>query len=271
MSLFKSLIVGMLLAAPAGLSAQELFVYSEPASNMPAHSTGIRLTNWLMNETATNRINYHLLPEIMLGVNNRLMLHAEAFISNRNGQLSAEGGGVYAKFRFLSHDKLYHHFRMAAFGRLSTNNGDIHQEEIQTNGHNTGYQLGLIGTQLLHKTALSATVYYEHAYDNFGGNKLPAKMDVQAINYVLSSGHLFFPKHYTNYKQTNINVMLEALGQIQPGNGKKYLDIAPSVQFIFNSQTRVEAGYRYQLFSDMVRTAPNGFLLRLEHLLFNVI
>lgn len=271
MSLCKSVLFVSFLATAVTATGQELFVYSEPASNMPAHSAGIRLTNWIMNETETNRINYHLLPEVMLGINNKLMVHAEGFVSNRNSSLALEGAGLYAKYRFLSRDNLYHHFRMAAFGRVSSNNADIHQDEIQTNGHNTGYQLGLIGTQLLHKTALSATVYFEQAYGNFGGNELPAQVDGKAVNYVLSCGHLFYPKHYKSYKQTNINVMLEALGQVQPGTGKHYVDLAPSLQFIINSQTRADIGYRFQLNSNMQRTAPNGFLVRVEHLLFNLI
>lgn len=252
-------------------TAQELFVYNEPASNMPARSAGIRVTNWIMGETGTNNINYHLLPEIMVGINNKLMLHAEAFISNRTQSLKAEGGGLYAKYRIYTHDNMYHHFRMAVFARGSMNNSDIHQEEIQTNAHNTGYQLGFIGTQLLHKTALSLTAYYERDYNNYGGNELPATLADRAMNFNLSSGHLFYPKHYKGYKQTNINVMVEAMSQVLPQNGKRFIDIAPSVQFIFNSQTRIDIGYRKELYSTMQRTAPNGLLLRVEHLLFNVI
>lgn len=199
------------------------------------------------------------------------MLHAEAFISNRTGALKTEGGGLYAKYRFYSHDKMYHHLRMAVFGRASVNNSDIHQEEIQTNGHNTGYQAGYISTLLLHKTALSFTGYYEQAYNNYGGNEIPVNMADKAINYNLSSGHLFFPKHYTNYKQTNVNLMVEMMGQSLLSNGKLFLDIAPSVQLILNSQTRIDVGYRQQLYSNMQRTAPNGLLIRVEHLLFNVI
>ena len=250
--------------------AQELFVYNEPASNMPARSAGIRITNWIMGETGTNNINYHLLPEIMVGVNHNLMLHAEAFISNRTQSLKAEGGGLYAKYRIYTHDKMYHHFRMAVFARGSMNNSDIHQEEIQTNAHNTGYQLGLISTQLLHKTALSLTAYYEHDYNNYGGNELPANLADKALNFNFSSGHLFYPVHYKGYKQTNINVMVEAMSQLLPQNGKRFIDIAPSVQFIFNSQTRIDIGYRQELYSSMQRTAPNGLLIRVEHLLFNV-
>lgn len=254
------------------LRGQELFVYTEPASNMPAKSAGLRLTNWVMDETATTRINYHFIPELMWGVNKNLMVHVEGYVSNRSEKLSPEGGAIYAKYRFFSYDNMYRHTRMAAFVRASTNNADIHQEEIATNGHNTGYQVGAIATQLLHKTALSSTVYYEKAMDNTGkGNEYPWWQADQAINYTLSAGRLILPTSYKSYKQTNLNVMLELWGQKLLGNGKSFLDIAPSVQLIFNSQTRLDIGYKHQLYSNMARTAPNGLLLRLEHLLFNAI
>ena len=50
-------------------------------------------------------------------------------------------------------------------------------------------------------------------------------------------------------------------------NQKSFLDIAPSVQFIFNSQARVDIGYRRQLYSTMTRTAPNGIVFKFEYLL----
>jgi hypothetical protein len=77
------------------------------------------------------------------------------------------------------------------------------------------------------------------------------------------------PKEYTNYKQANVNLMLEMLGQTLGGNGKSYLDVAPALQFIFNSQARIDVGYRHQLYSSMYRTGPNGFLVRFEYLFFN--
>jgi hypothetical protein len=63
---------------------------------------------------------------------------------------------------------------------------------------------------------------------------------------------------------------LEFIGQRLNDNQKSFLDIAPSVQFIFNSQARVDIGYRRQLYSTMERTAPNGMVLKFEYLLFNV-
>ena len=63
--------------------------------------------------------------------------------------------------------------------------------------------------------------------------------------------------------------MVEFLSQVNTGSGKYYMDIAPSVQMIFNSQSRVDIGYRNEVSSTMLRTAPNGFFIRLEHTFFN--
>lgn len=249
--------------------SQELFVYTEPASNMPSKSVGIRLTNMLMNDKEDKKLNYHLLPELMWGVNKNLMLHVEGFISNRDRKLVTEGGSFYAKYRFLSKDDIHSHFRMAAYGRASYNNSTIHQDEIETNAHNSGYEAGLIATQLINKVAISASTSYEKAMDN-NQYKFPVAQSNSAVNYTLSVGKLMLPKEYTSYKQTNMNLMLEFIGQRLNGNGKHFIDMAPSIQFIFNSQTRVDIGYRKELTSTMNRQAPNGFLIRFEHLLFNV-
>jgi len=259
----------VLLFACSVTQAQELFVVTEPASNMPAKSLGLRLGNYLMKESNSSRYDYHLVPELMWGADKNLMLHADAFLSNQEKSFSAEGGSFYAKYRFLASDKVHAHLRMAAFARYSFNNSNIHQEEIDLYGHNSGYQAGLITTQLLHKVALSSTVSYVRATDNGSGNKMPSSNAKDAVNYSLSFGELILPRSYTSYGQTNMNFMLELLGQTLGSNGKSYLDAVPSVQFIFNSQARIDLGYRRQLYSSMQRTSPNGVLLRFEYLLFN--
>ena len=271
-SIYRFLAGGLLsLAVYLPATAQELFVYTEPASNMPAHSVGMRLNNWVMRETG-GATNYHFLPEVMVGVNKNLMLHAEAFLSNRaEGGLDYEGLGFYGKYRFYTKDGDHRHFRMAAFGRWGMNNAPIHQDEIETNGHNSGYEMGLIGTQLLNRTAYSLTASYERATDNASGKEvIPPGASRNAINTSLSVGQLFLPRIYKGYDQVNLNGMVEVLSQWQPGNGKYYVDLAPSVQAIFWSQTRLDIGYRFALSQQMERTAPSGFLVRVEHLLFGV-
>jgi hypothetical protein len=260
----------MLIFYYNGIRAQELFVFSEPASNMPAKSLGIRASNWLMYDNASSTFNYQLIPELMWGINKNLMVHLDGFFTNQGGNFHAVGAGTYAKYRIYTADDVNRHFRLAAYGRLSLNNSAIFQQEIDLTRNNTGYALGLIATQLLHRQALSATIGFNQAYNNGPENKLPPGQADQAINFSLATGRLIFPREYISFKQTNLNLMLELLGQHLIGEDENFIDLAPGVQFIFNSQTRLDIGYKVQLYSNMQRVAPNGFMIRVEHLLFNV-
>jgi hypothetical protein len=261
----------LLLPLSNALPAQELFVFTEPASNMPSKSIGLRATNWLMYDKSASTLNYQLLPEVMWGANKNLMVHLDGFFTNQNGNFHAVGGGIYAKYRIYADDGMNRHFRLAAFGRVSLNNSAIFQQEIDLTRNNTGYALGLIATQLLHRQAVSVAFSFNQAYNNGEENKIPAGQADQALNISLSTGRLILPKRYTSYRQMNMNLMLELLGQHLLGAHENYLDLAPAVQFIFNSQTRLDLGYKFQLYSDMQRVAPNGFIIRFEHLLFNAL
>jgi hypothetical protein len=262
------LITGLLFCCLG--NAQELFTFTEPASNMAAKSVGFRLNNFIMKDAHTTKTKYQAIPEVMVGVSRKIMVHMDAFLSNRNKGFAAEGGGIYAKYRFISNDDVQKHFRMAAYTRYSFNNGSIHQEEINLNGFNSGFELGVVATQLLHKVALSSGVSLLKATNNGAGNKYPYGSDnSKAIYYTLSAGKLMLPRTYTDYKQTNMNVMLELLNQYNTGSGKYYIDVAPSVQFIFNSVARVDVGYRKQLSGTLSRTAQSGLFIRLEYNFFN--
>lgn len=252
------------------INAQELFVFTEPASNMPTGSVGVRLGQSLMKEKLSNKNNYHLMPEIMWGINKNLMVHAAVFANNQTNNLKPVGGSFYAKYRLFSTDDLHSHFRLAGFGRISFNNSIINEEEIETMGHNSGYETGIIATRLINKLAISASVSWEKALDNKPNYKFPTSQSDNATNYTLSFGKLVYPKKYTNFKQTNINLMVEFLGQTLNGNGKSFMDIAPSVQFIINSQARVDLAYRKEFYSSMSRNAPNGIYMKLEYTFFNV-
>ena len=270
--LVKSITSGLFLLFTCVTNAQELFSLTDPASNVPAGSIGFKADNLIMDETNTSKINYHLIPELVAGVSKKLMVRGNIFLSNRTDQLRKEGGSLYAKYRFFSRDKIQQHFRMAAFGRTAVNNSDIHQEEININGHNSGFEAGMVATQLLQKVALSSSVSFIKAYDNGNGNKFVYGGDnSKAINYTASIGKLMYPTEYKSYKQTNINCMLETITQINTGSGKYFVDLGASVQMIINSQSRIDLGYRRELGSNMIRTAPNGIFVRLEHTLFNVL
>jgi hypothetical protein len=266
----KNLLLAGLFLLSIATQAQELFSMTEPASNMAARSLALRVDNFVMDEINSAKINYHLIPGIRMGVTKKLMVSTSAFFSNRLKQFKAEGASLYAKYRFLSNDAVQQHFRMAAFGMVSFNNSDIHQKEINLYGHNTGFEAGVVATQLLHKVALSSTVSYVKAFDNGNNNKyVYGLQNSRAINYSFSAGKLMLPVQYNDYNQTNVNLMVEVLGQVNTGSGKNYVDVAPSVQLIFNSVSRIDIGYKKQVSGNLLRTAPNGFFIRLEHNFFN--
>lgn len=250
--------------------AQELFVVTDPASNVPANSLAINVMQSLFEEEYKSGYSYHIMPEVTYGLNKNLMLRTTSFVSNGVNGLNFEGAGLYAKYRFFSSDDLNSHFRLAAYGRYSFNNSDIHQEQIEIMGHNTGYETGIVATKLIKKTALSINISYETALDNGSKNPLPKTFADNATNYSFSFGKLMYPKKYTSYKQTNINLMLELVGQTINENGKSYIDAVPAIQFIINSQARIDIAYRHELMSSMYRTAPNGVYFNLYYTFFNL-
>ncbi len=251
-------------------SGQELYVFTEPASTMAAKNLAIRLNNYLMKDIHTDKINYHLIPEVRFGISKKLMIHAAGFLSNRENQFIAEGGSLYLQHRFLSIDEVHKHFRLAVFARFSSNNTSIHQYAIDLNGHNSGYEGGIIATQLINKVAFTGSLSSLHATDNGKEKFLFGNKSRNAMNYSLSVGKLMLPKEYTSYKQVNVNLMVELLGQTNLSEGYHFLDIAPSVQLIFNSRFRFDAAYRYPLITKLHRTAPEGVLLRVEYNIFNI-
>ena len=258
------LTIGMLLCACVTM-AQELYVNTEPASNMATNSLGIRLENQgYFKPGFKNRSTL----ELMYGVNKNLMVHSTAYMSDYyQKQQRFEGISAYAKYRFYSVDSVQRHFRVAAFAKVASIKNPNPNQEIALEGDNTGVQGGLVATQLLHKLALSGSVSYLRAFENRGGYQ---PVNSNSIGYTISAGYLLFPKQYTNYEQTNVNLYAELLGKTNPGKGQSYLDIAPAVQFIFNSVLRVDLSYRTPLTNHMVRNTQNMYLVRVEYNLFNL-
>lgn len=253
------------------LHAQELFTYTEPASNMAAKSIGIRATSHWMDVNRSTDYNYQLVPELMWGVSKKVMIHAEGFFSNEDGNFKAEGAALYVKYRFYSQDEVHNHFRLAAFARGACNNSEVHYPAIDLNGFNSGYETGLTATKLIYKLALSTSASFIHAADNSGRNKFGFADNYRdAMSFTFSAGRLILPVSYTDYKQTNLNLMFETLGQWNIGSGKTYIDLAPSMQFIFLSSMRLDLGYRFAVVRDLKRNMNNSFLLRLEYNFFNV-
>lgn len=259
--------------------AQELYVSTEPASNMAAGSIGLRLNSKLFQMKYDNKYSLRFDPEIMFGLSKKLMVHVNAYASNMyQPNFKFEGAGIYAKYRFLSNDDVHSHFRMAAFCKVSfINNPDssraanknYHSNEIDLDGSNSGFFSGIVATQLIHKLALSTSVAYANSFVNINQ---PKQFDptLQAINYSLSAGYLLLPVEYKNYNQTNLNLYCEFLGSSSLNGKGYYFDVAPAVQFIFNSIARLDLSYRTQFAGTMQRLSDNYFLLRFEYNFLNI-
>jgi hypothetical protein len=254
------------LACPA--FSQELYVNTEPASNMATNSLGLRLEDQgFFKPSYKSRETL----ELMYGASRFLMVHGSLYMSDfYRGAQHPEGGSVYAKYRFFSADSVQKHFRGAFFSKISTIHNPIVNQEITLEGDNSGLQTGVVFTQLLHRIALSASASYLHAWDNSGGDGIPAGNPSNAIAYTFSSGYLLLPKAYRDYKQVNVNIYAEFLGKTNPGHGQSYLDAAPAVQLIFDTLIRLDFSYRVPLYSTMVRNTAHMYLVRLEYNFFNL-
>src|SRR5579862_3389107 len=89
--------------------SQELYVNTEPASNMATNSIGIRLENQgYFNPEYKNRTSL----ETMFGASRSLMIHGALYASDYYfSSQHFEGGSIYVKYRFLSVDSVQQHFR----------------------------------------------------------------------------------------------------------------------------------------------------------------
>jgi hypothetical protein len=260
----------LLLLISFSLSAQELFIYTEPASNMPAKSIAVKQSAKFFDQGATSSTRHA--TEFMIGASKNLMLHGSAtYGALNNTPFGLESIRAYGKYRFFSADGMYSHFRMAAFAEIAHSNTKPMYQEINLQGDQSGVQAGLVFTQLLHKLAVSSTVSYASINGDSKAHQLKMGNKASAINYSLSFGHLIFPKKYTSYDQTNFNIYAELLGQVIPGTGKSYLDLAPSMQLIFNSKLKLNLAYRYNLQSSMTRMAQTSWMLGGEWLFLNAL
>ncbi len=255
-------------------AAQELYVYTEPASNMPAKSVSTKLTSHFVgSDNIYGQSSLRLMPEVMIGISKKLMVHASTTFSNMHTpDFRYESVSLYAKYRILSKDDLHKHFRMAVFADASATKAPFHYDEITLMGDKSGVEAGIIATQLWNKLAVSTTISHTQVLDKSRKNKnviyIPVR-NYQAVNYALSAGYLVLPKEYTDYKQMNLNLYLEILGQSTLDRKRSFIDIAPAVQFIFNSNMKLNIGYRFQASGNMQRMTSNSWQISLERTFLN--
>ncbi|MFN2437602.1 MAG: hypothetical protein ABR503_00275, partial [Chitinophagaceae bacterium] len=244
--------------------AQELYPYTEPASNMPAYSLSTKLTltygrhfsDWLQK----------YMPEVMLGISKKTMVHVAGSFSNMHtNNVKWDGIYTYIKHRFLSKDDVHSHFRMAAFAQGSYSRHYLQYDEIDLNADISGFQAGLIATQLKNKFAGSASFSFIKAIDNKAIHPEHFVKPNEAFNYSVSAGYLVLPREYENFEQLNVNIYTEFLGQSIIGSKAYFFDAAPAVQLIFNSNSKLNMGFRFQLAGRGVRNTDQSFLLSFEH------
>jgi hypothetical protein len=91
------------------------------------------------------------------------------------------------------------------------------------------------------------------------------------LSYSLSAGYLLLPVAYKNNNQTNLNLYVELLGSnnINFSREKYYMDLAPSLQLIFKSTSKLNFGYRFQMKGDIYRFGTKSFMVGYEHLFLN--
>lgn len=217
------------------------------------------------------------MPEVMMGLSKKWMLRTGVtFGDMHTSNFAWESVYTYLKYRFLSKDEIHKHFRMALFVDGSYTRVPFHNDEISLQGDKSGAQVGVVATQLWNKLAVSGTVSHTQVLDKSRNSKnviyLPSRV-YQSMNYSLSAGYLVLPKEYTDYKQTNLNLYAELLVQqsLEPDRKVYYIDLAPAAQLIFNSNTRLNVGYRLQLGSNMQRMAESGWLISLERTFLNAL
>jgi len=278
--LFKNFAVKFILllatcCSVVWLHAQELYPYTESASNMPSHSLSAKGSALFERDRHADKDLQRYLPELMFGLNKKWMVHVGGTFSNMySSNLRGESVRLYAKYRFFSNDAVHQHFRMAVFALGSYSRNPLLHNELNLFGDQSGVQGGLIATQLLNKIALSATASLTEIFNTARWQSATQKGHAwHAVDYSLSAGYLLFPLNYTNYKQTNVNLYAELLGSrnLDFTPEKYFVDLAPSVQFIFNSTSKLNVGYRFQVAGDITRFANNSFTISYERIFLNAL
>lgn len=245
--------ISLFLIVSLGISAQELFLNTEPASNVPKGVFGLKVLSETYNEVGTIRNQFS--ARLMYGLTPKLTVWAQPMLSNHHGksfpsdlfnhshatgssaaqQISYgkkykylfSGLHLYAKYRVLTLDQDDSHFRLALYGETTPFGQQAHDEaEANLQGDNTGFGFGTIATYLKSRFAVSFT----------GGYIVPnSKLDKStnntwlfeygnAINYSLSFGYLIYPKSYDSYAQNNYNIYLELMGRAYPDANIQWFD-----------------------------------------------
>jgi hypothetical protein len=258
---------------------QELYVFTDPASNVPKSSVSLKYAGkWVRERNLDHEhgLVRHML-ESSLGVSRHLMLRPAITMGNMySGYPSTdnkfESLSLYAKWRIYSQDDVHKHLRAALFMKGVYSRNNLKFDEITADGDQTGIQAGMVLTKLQRKLAVSSSLSFIELLDKERFMKYygPRNFGYQSFHYSLSAGYLLFPRKYQGYRQTNFNLYCELLGSNGIDKGYAILDIAPAAQLIFNSNTKLNIGYRTQLSSNAYRMSRSGFQVSIERTFLNI-
>jgi hypothetical protein len=235
------------------LSAQELYVMTDPASTMPARSIILKQS---YQQMGGNMKSTFYNTQLEFSWKKNWMMHIGT---------NYTASDVYLQYRFYSYDDIHAHTRLAFFAKAINSPYNPTTNAIMMEGQQKLWNAGFIATRLQHKWASSITAGWLHRYTgiaNYGKN---------GIQYSWSNGWLLYPKNYSNYQQTNINFYVELLGQQVFNDKVSFLDMAPAIQLIFNSQAKVNLGYRWALMDNTNRMSKESVYLSFDYLFFNAL
>jgi len=134
----------VLLLSGLWVRGQELYVYTEPASNMPAHSVSTKVSANITgkNHAAGNRFMQRYTPEFMLALNRKWMVHAGLTVADvHTSNVRWESVYTLIKYRFYSVDDVHKHFRMAVYAIGAYTRSPFEYDEIDMQGDKSGVEV----------------------------------------------------------------------------------------------------------------------------------
>ena len=267
------------------LSAQELYINSEPASLIPKGTKVVRLTNSNIFLDGSNIMGsignaFIVTPSLSYGISKKIMLSGSIQFANKpyeqdmKPNFGLNGFKIYSKQRILSTDKQKYHTRLSSFIKYSYHEDKFMKDNLDIELQDTGFELGLIGTQLINKLAISITTgitRISNIDEKFtqGSTVKWQTTNLNTFKNSISAGYLLFPRKYNSYKQTNFNLYVEyltntILNEDFPVRYDKFRStFAPGIQFILLSRSRLDFSYKIRK-GDM----PEEFLVKLTYIIY---
>jgi len=219
-------------------------------------------------------------PSISYGLSKKIMVSGSFQFSNKPYEqdmmpnFGFSGFKIYSKQRILTTDKQKYHTRLSSFIKYSYHDNKFMKDNLDIELQDTGFEFGIIGTQLINKLAISVTSAVtrisniDEKYTS-GSTVKWQKINLNTIQNSISAGYLLFPRKYKSYKQTNFNLYLEYLTNTIltrnfPDRYHKFSStLAPGIQFIIMSRSRLDFSYKIRS-GEM----PDEFVVKLTYIIY---